>query len=92
MLIFIAILLSAAFIGWIVYITAKRKQIKAHVEMYWLSSLAGIFTVAFFLTMDIPKIIKILVCIVLGAVFIFLTAYLQRRRQPVKSRPSSRRH
>ncbi len=82
MLIFLAILLAVAFVGWIIYLAAKRKQIKAHVEMYWLSSLAGIFTLAFFLTMDIEKIIKILVCIVLGAVFIFLTAYLQRRKQP----------
>jgi hypothetical protein len=85
LVIFLAILLLLALIGWIIYRTTKIKAIKAHVVMYWLSSLAGIFTLAFFLTMDIEKIIKILVCIVLGAVFIFLAAYLQRRRQLSRS-------
>jgi steroid 5-alpha reductase family enzyme len=89
MLFFIAILLAVAFIGWIIYTAAKRKQIKIYVDMYWLSSLVGVFTVAFFMTMDIPRMIKILVCIVLGAVFIFLAAYLQRRKQP-KRRQASR--
>jgi len=90
MLMFIAILLAAAFIGWIVYAAAKRKQLKIYVDMYWLSSLAGIFTVAFFMTMDIPKIVKILVGIVLGVVFISLAAYLQRRRQPRRRRSVNR--
>ena len=85
MLIALAVLLSLAFIGWIIYRAARRKLIKAHLVMYGLSSLSGIFTLAFFLTMDIPRIIKILVCIVLGAVLIFLAAYLQRRRQPGQS-------
>ncbi len=82
MLISIGIILALAFIGWLIYRAARRKLIKAHLVMYGLSSLAGIFTLAFFLTMDIPRIIKVLVCIVLGAVLIFLAAYLQRRRQP----------
>jgi ABC-type Co2+ transport system permease subunit len=83
----IAILLSLAFIGWIIYRAVRKMAIKAHLVMYGLASLAGIFTIAFFLTMDIPRIVKILVCIVLGAVFIFLAAYLQRRRQPKRRRP-----
>lgn len=85
LVIFLAILLLLALIGWIIYRAAKIKAIKAHVVMYWLSALAGIFTIAFFLSMDIPRMIKILVCIVLGAVLIFLAAYLQRRRQPRRS-------
>lgn len=91
MLIALAVLLSLALIGWLIYRAARRRQIKAHLVMYWLSSLSGIFTLAFFLTMDIPRIAKILVCIVLGAALIFLAAYSQRRRQPAPSRPSSRR-
>jgi hypothetical protein len=83
--IFLAILLVLALIGWVIYRAAKIRAIKAHVVMYWLSALTGIFTIAFFLTMDIPRMIKILVCIVLGAVFIFLAAYLQRRKQPRRS-------
>ncbi|MBA7701597.1 hypothetical protein ES703_110337 [subsurface metagenome] len=82
MLTAIAILLSLAFIGWLIWWAVKRKPIKAHLVMYGLSILAGIYTLAFFLTMDIPLIIKVIVCIVLGVVLIFLATYLQRRRQP----------
>ena len=82
MLIAIAVILSLVFIGWIIYRAVKRKTIKAHIVMYLLSCLAGIFTLTFFLTMDIPQIVKVLVCIILGAVLIFLAAWLQRRRQP----------
>ena len=81
----IAVILSLAFIGWIIYRAARKKAIKAHLVMYGLASLAGIFTLAFFLSMDIPIIVKVLVCIVLGAIFIFLAAYMQRRKQPTKS-------
>jgi len=88
--IFLAVLLILALIGWIIYRAAKIKAIKAHVVMYWLSALSGLFTLAFFLTMDIERIIKILVCIVLGAVFIFLAAYLQRRRQPERKQARRR--
>ena len=81
MLIVTAVILSLAFVGWLIWWAVKRKPIKAHLVMYGLSCLAGIFTLAFFLTMDIPRIIKVLVCIILGAVLIFLAAWLQRRRQ-----------
>ena len=82
MLTAIAILLSLAFIGWLIWWAIKRKPIKAHLVMYWLSILAGIYTLAFFLSMDMPLIIKVIVCIVLGVVLIFLATYLQRRQQP----------
>ncbi|MCL0046467.1 hypothetical protein M1N18_00560 [Dehalococcoidales bacterium] len=81
MLTALAIILSLAFIGWLIWQAVKRKPIKAHLVMYGLSCLTGIFTLAFFLTMDIPRLIMILVCVMLGAALIFLAAYLQRRRQ-----------
>ena len=81
MLTFIAVILSLAFIGWLIWWAVRRKPIKAHSVMYGLSCLSGIFTLAFFLTMDIPKMFKVLVCIILGAALIFLAAWLQRRRQ-----------
>ena len=81
MLIAIAVILSLFFIGWIIWRAARRKLIKAHLVMYGLSCLAGIFTLAFFLGMDIPRIIKVLVCIILGAGLISMAAWLQRRRQ-----------
>ena len=82
MLIALATLLSLAFIGWLIWRAVKRKPIKAHVVMYGLSILAGIFTLAFFLTMALLLITKVIVCIVLGICSIFLATYLQRRRQP----------
>jgi uncharacterized membrane protein len=81
MLVAIAVILSLAFIGWLIWRAVKRRPIKAHLVMYGISCLAGIFTLAFFLSMDIPRIFKVLVCIVLGAALIFLAAWLQRRRQ-----------
>jgi len=80
MLIGIGIILSLAFAGWLVWRAVKRRPIKAHMVMYGLSCLTGVFTLAFFLDMDLEKIIKILVCIILGAVAIFLAAYFQRRQ------------
>ena len=83
MLIAIAVLLSLAFIGWLIWRAVKRKPIKAHSVMYGLSILAGIYALAFFLSMDIDLIIRVIVCIVLGIFLIFLAAYLQRRRQTI---------
>ncbi|MFC1993523.1 hypothetical protein ACFLV3_06970 [Chloroflexota bacterium] len=80
MLIAIAVLLSLAFIGWLIVRALRRNPINAHNVMYTLSSLTGVFTIAFFLDMDIEKLIKILVSIILGAALIFLAAYLQRRQ------------
>jgi len=85
MLTALAIILSLAFIGWLIWRAVKTKPINAHLVMYGLSCLTGIFTLAFFLGMDIPRLIIVLVCIMLGAALIFLAAYLQRRRQLGKS-------
>jgi hypothetical protein len=84
MLIAIAVVLSLVFIGWLIWRAVKRKPIKAHLVMYGISCLSGIFTLAFFLNMDITRIIKVLVCIVLGVILVFLAAWLQRRRQVSK--------
>ena len=61
MLTAIAVILSLAFIGWLIRRAAKRRPIKAYMVMYGLSCMAGIFTLAFFLSMDIDKMIKILI-------------------------------
>ncbi len=82
MLIAIAVILSLVLIGWLIWRAVKRKPIRAHLVMYGLSWLAGIYAVSFFLTMDIELIVKVLVCIVLGAGLISLAAWTQRRRQP----------
>jgi xanthine/uracil permease len=80
MLYFIGIVLSLAFIGWLIRRAAKKKVIKAYMVLYGLSCMAGIFTLAFFLTMDISTTIKILACIIFGGILIFIGARLQQRR------------
>ena len=82
MLIALAIILSAGFGGWLAWRAVKGKTIKVHLVMYGLTVLSGIYTLVFFMTMDIPQIAKILVAIVLGGVLIFWAARLQRRSHP----------
>ena len=85
MLTALAVILSAGFAGWLVWRAVKGKSIKAHLVMYGLSFLASIYTIAFFMSMDIPQIIKVLVAIISGGALIFLAARLQRRGQPDQS-------
>ena len=80
----VGILALLAFIGWLVWRVVKKRPIKAYAVMYGLSCLAGVFTFAFFLNMDLPKLIKILVCIILGAALIFMAAWFQRRVKPTQ--------
>jgi hypothetical protein len=75
----IAVIGSLAFIGWLIWRAAKRKQIKAHLVSYILACISGVFTFTFFLSMDLPKVVKILASIILGGVLIFIAAWLQRR-------------
>ena len=75
----IAVIGSLAFIGWLIWRAAKRKPIKAHLVSYILAYIAGVFTFTFFLTMDLPEVVKILVSIILGAVLVFIAAWFQRR-------------
>jgi len=76
----VAVLATLGFIGWLIYRAVKGKQVKAHNIAYGISVVTGIFTFAFFLEMDIPQLIKILVSILLGMALIVLAAYLQRRQ------------
>jgi len=79
---FIAVILFLVFIGWVIWRLAKGKPIKAHMAMYGLCLGTGIFTIAFFMSMDIPKMAKIVTCITLGIILIFVAA---RRQQRAKS-------
>ena len=80
----VAIIASLAFIGWLIYRAVRGKPFKAHNITYGLACVAGIFTFAFFLSMDIPQLIKVVASILLGMVLIIVAAYVQRRRQPAK--------
>lgn len=79
MLTAVGIILSLVFIGWLAWRAAKRKVIKAYMALYGLSCVAGIFTLAFFLSMDISKMIKILACIIFGGILIYIASRLQQR-------------
>ena len=77
----IAVLASLGFIGWIIYRAVRRKTIRAHTIVYAISIITGIFTYAFFLGMDIPQLLKIMLSIIVGVLLIFTAAYFERRRQ-----------
>ena len=84
MLTAVAVLASLAFIGWLIYRAVKQKPVRAHTIARALAYVAGLYTFAFFLSMDIPLLIQVVVSILLGAVLIVLGASLQRRRQAGK--------
>jgi len=84
MLTAVAVLASLAFIGWLIYRAVKQKQVKAHIIVRALAYVTGIYTFAFFLGMDIPQLIRVVVSILLGAVLIVVGAFIQRRRQTDK--------
>ena len=75
----VAVLASLAFIGWIIFRAVKEKSIKAHFVSYGVAVVAGVFTYAYFLSMDFPQLIKIVVSILLGIILIVVGALYQRR-------------
>ena len=76
----VAVLATLGFIGWLIYRAVKGKQVKAHHITYGIAVVTGIFTYGFFLSMDMPQLLKIVVSILLGIALIILAAYLQRRQ------------
>ncbi len=80
MAIAIAILASLAFIGWFIARAVRGKLVSAHIISYAVACVAGIYTFAYFLGMDIPQLLKVVVSILFGVALIFLAAYFQRRR------------
>lgn len=81
----VAVIGSLAFIGWLIWRAAKRKPVKAHLVSYILACITGVFTFTFFLSMDLPQVVKILASISLGGVLIFMAAWFQRRIKPEES-------
>ena len=75
----VAVLASLAFIGWIIYRAVKVKSVKAHQVSYGIAVIAGVYAYAYFLGMDFPQLIKIVVSIILGIILIVTAALLQRR-------------
>lgn len=80
MLTAVAVLASLALIGWLIYRAVRQKPIRAHTIVRALAYLTGLYTFAFFLSMSIPLLIRVVVSIILGAVLIVIAATLQRRQ------------
>lgn len=84
-LVALAIIASLGLIAWLIFRAIKHRSFSAHTVSYALAILAGVFSYAFFLSMDLPQLLKIVVSILMGAALIFLAAYLQLRRRARKS-------
>jgi hypothetical protein len=78
-MIVVAVLAALAFIVWVIVRAVRTKSIKAHFVSYGVAVVAGIFTYAYFLTMDFPQLLKIVVSIFLGIILIVVAALYQRR-------------
>ncbi len=85
MLTAVAVLASLALIGWLIYRGVRQKPIQAHTAVRAIAYLTGLYTFAFFLSMDFPLLIKVVVSIVLGAALIVIGATIQRRRPADRS-------
>ena len=81
MFIALAIILAGGFVGWLIWRAVKGKKIRVHLVMYGLSTLSGIYSIIFFMNMDLPTIAKVLTAIILGGVLISIAARQQRRKQ-----------
>ncbi len=83
----IATIAIVIFVIWLVYraSTAKsvgkeiREVLNPHIIMNGLSCVSGVCAFAFFLSMDISKPFKIVVCIIFGMALIFVANWLQKR-------------
>jgi FtsH-binding integral membrane protein len=80
MVVAIAVLAALGFIAWIIVRIVRQKGVKAHFVSYGVAVVGGVFTYAYFLSLDFAQLIKILVSIILGIILIIVAALYQRRR------------
>lgn len=89
MVTFVTIVGIFIFIGWLIYRAGTARKggksveevLKPHIIMYGLSCIAGLSAFSFFISMDISKPLKILICILVGGALIFLASRFQRKAQ-----------
>lgn len=79
MVVVVAVLAALGFIGWLIYRAVRGMHVKAHMVSYGIACVAGVFTYAYFLSLDLPQLIKIVASIVLGIILILVGALYQRR-------------
>jgi heme/copper-type cytochrome/quinol oxidase subunit 4 len=78
MFIGVAVLAALAFIGWVIVRASSSKSIKAHSISYGIAIVAGVFTYAYFLSLDLPQLIKIAASIFVGIILIIFGTLYQR--------------
>jgi hypothetical protein len=84
MLIAVAVLLTLALIVWLAVRGFRGQPVKAHHVTYGLAVITAVYTVAFFLSMDMPQLFKIVFSILAGVALIFVASTMQRRREEQK--------
>lgn len=76
-----AVILSFGLIIWLAVRGFRGQSVKAHHITYGLAVITAVYTVAFFLSMDIPELFKIVFSIIIGVALIFIASAMQRRRE-----------
>ena len=75
----VAVIGSLAFIVWLIYRAIKERSMRAHIVCYGISVLAGVFTYAYFLNLEMHQMVKVVVSMIIGVVLIFIAARHQSR-------------
>ena len=75
----VAILATLGFLGWFIFWAIRNKSLKAHSVSFGVAVVAAILTYAYFLSMDLPQLIKIVVSILIGIILIVVGSIYARR-------------
>ncbi len=75
----VAVLAILAFLAWFIFWAIREKSLKAHSVSYGVAVIAAILTYAYFLSMDLPQLIKIVVSIIIGIILIIVGGIYARR-------------
>jgi hypothetical protein len=79
MAISVGVIATLGFIAWFIVWAIRGKSLKAHSVSYGVAVIAAILTYAYFLSMDLPQLIKIVVSILLGIILIIIGSIYARR-------------
>ncbi len=80
MAIAVLVLATLGFIAWLIVRAIKNKPFKPHFISYGIAVVAGVFTYGYFLSMDLPQLVKVVISIFLGIILIIVGAVYQRRK------------
>ena len=75
----VGVLATLGFLAWFIFWAIREKSFKAHSISYGVAVIAAILTYAYFLSMDLPQLIKIVISIVIGIILIVVGSIYARR-------------